>query len=164
MVREGTFREDLYHRLAELSVTLPPLRERREDVLPLLTQYLTAMGRAEQARPEAFEEEAWAYVASCPWKGNVRELRAVAFRIATLVQDRKVRVEDVIRDEASRYSDAATPPVIEGAPEIVTLKEMNRRYIAYAVQASDGSVAEAARRLEVSTGVIRRRLGGAERE
>ncbi len=159
MVREGTFREDLYHRLKELAIVLPPLRARREDVLPLLFRYLAAMGHPELARADAFEQEAWAYIASCPWPGNLRDLKAVAYRIATYAKGRKVRLEDVLLDDPPRYLDAPRPPAIEGATEIVALEEMKRRYVQYAYEVSGSNHCETARLLKVAVNTVKKYVG-----
>ena len=82
-VAAGTFREDLYHRLSVVPLTLPPLRERREDILPLAEPFL-ARERAAQDDPaaRAFARETADALRGYPWPGNVRELRSVVERAA----------------------------------------------------------------------------------
>jgi transcriptional regulator with GAF, ATPase, and Fis domain len=78
MVREGRFREDLYYRLRELEIVLPPLRERREDIEPLALRFLgEAADELGYAEVQALSPEAAARLHAAPWRGNIRELRHV---------------------------------------------------------------------------------------
>ncbi|WP_028576002.1 sigma-54-dependent transcriptional regulator [Desulfomicrobium escambiense] len=74
-VAEGRFREDLFYRLNVISLTVPPLRSRPEDILPLAMDFLAYFGRANRKRILGFTDEAQLALASHPWPGNVRELR-----------------------------------------------------------------------------------------
>ncbi len=90
MVRDGTFREDLYHRLAVFPVELPPLRERPEDI-PHLARALLAGISAQLARPPlGLSAEAEAALARAAWPGNVRQLRNVLERAAILCDGREL--------------------------------------------------------------------------
>ncbi|MBL8726768.1 MAG: sigma-54-dependent Fis family transcriptional regulator, partial [Planctomycetes bacterium] len=101
MVREGRFREDLYYRLRELEIVLPPLRERRED-LPLLVGRFLGEAAAELGYPEApqLTEEALARLYAEPWRGNIRELRHVVKGAALRSGGRPLRVEHLDLDRA----------------------------------------------------------------
>jgi DNA-binding NtrC family response regulator len=83
LVREGRFRKDLYYRLNAVILLSPPLRERREDIFPLIRGFLAEQGRADLA----FAPEAEAFLVNYAWPGNVRELRNVAQYLAFMVQD-----------------------------------------------------------------------------
>jgi DNA-binding NtrC family response regulator len=86
MVNEGTFREDLYYRLAVVEVTLPPLRARRDDIALLAQRFFARYSGKEGALPADFVES----LRSRPWPGNVRELRNFIERAVTLGQVRAV--------------------------------------------------------------------------
>jgi DNA-binding NtrC family response regulator len=90
----GRFREDLYYRLAQVRVALPPLRDRTEDI-PLLCQKLLASLPGERDFPVLIEQGALEFLATQPWPGNVRELRNVLARAAAMAQDGLVRRQDV---------------------------------------------------------------------
>jgi DNA-binding NtrC family response regulator len=90
----GRFREDLYYRLAQVRVQLPPLRDRTEDI-PLLCQKLLGSMQGERAFPIMIEKAALAHLQSQPWPGNVRELRNVLARAAALAADNIIRRADV---------------------------------------------------------------------
>lgn len=98
MVREGTFREDLYYRLNVVSLHLPPLRERLED-LPLLVEFFVQKYRRQTGRPvRGFTEAALHRLRQYPWPGNVRELEAVVHRAVILAQGEWVDAGDVVLD------------------------------------------------------------------
>jgi DNA-binding NtrC family response regulator len=93
-IEGGRFREDLYYRLAQVRVVLPPLRDRLEDI-PILCQKLLATLPGEREMPILIEQSALDFLATQPWPGNVRELRNVLARAAALAQDGIVRRQDV---------------------------------------------------------------------
>jgi transcriptional regulator with PAS, ATPase and Fis domain len=83
-IREGLFREDLYYRLNTLPLMVPPLRDRAEDVFPLLEHFLAAQGR----RDLAFDEESRDRLRRYPWPGNIRELINVANYLSFMAGER----------------------------------------------------------------------------
>ncbi len=110
MMAEGLFREDLYHRLAVFPVKLPPLRERREDILPLSEKLLLRIG-AEIGRPGLYlHEDAKYMLLEAEWPGNVRELSNTLERAAILADGLMLRAEDL------SLLPGNGPPVAEGAP------------------------------------------------
>ena len=83
-IKEGRFREDLYHRLAVIIISVPPLEERKEDI-PLLVSYFTELLAKEQGlEQKTFSDEALKKLSSYPWTGNIRELRNVVERLLIL--------------------------------------------------------------------------------
>jgi transcriptional regulator with PAS, ATPase and Fis domain len=102
-VRDGQFRKDLYYRLNAVVIMMPALRERREDILPLMHGFLAEQGRADLT----FAPEAEAFLAGYSWPGNVRELRNVAQYLAFMVQ-RQVTFADLphtlLQDEQDDFS------------------------------------------------------------
>jgi DNA-binding NtrC family response regulator len=111
LVKLGQFREDLYYRLAEVVVTLPPLRERRGDV-GLLAQRILEEHAEPGARPMQLEPAAIEELERRPWPGNVRELRTLLRRSMMMSSGPVLRVEDVrLGPGASALPRAARPPV-----------------------------------------------------
>jgi two-component system response regulator AtoC len=86
MVREQRFREDLYYRLKVVPLRVPPLRERREDILPLARHFLEEFNRQFQKRFQTIDPEAERFLLTYPWPGNIRELRNLFERIVLLNQ------------------------------------------------------------------------------
>lgn len=93
IIEEGKFREDLYYRLNVVPITIPPLRERPEDV-GLLARHFLAMAASEGLPSREIDAEAISYLAQLPWRGNVRELKNMMYRLALVSR------EDVITEAA----------------------------------------------------------------
>ena len=89
-VRAGRFREDLYYRLAGLTLTLPPLRERPGDIAPLAQALLGAVASELGRAPATLDDDARAVLLGYPWPGNIRELRNEIARALALHDDRKI--------------------------------------------------------------------------
>ncbi|MEO1594636.1 MAG: sigma-54 dependent transcriptional regulator [Pseudomonadota bacterium] len=156
-IRDGRFREDLYYRLNVVEIDLPPLRERRDDVQPLLEE----MVRRIEARHDTgigFSDDALALLIDHDWPGNVRELANLVERLMVLKPHGRIVPEDLPQDisgieppEAPAPSAPAAPVTIDMPEEGVDLKahiaEVERRFIADALAQCDGVVAQAAKRL-----------------
>jgi len=162
-VAEGRFREDLYYRLNVLPVTIPPLRERRDDI-PLLihrfTQYFNRNVRDEQFL--GFDKPAMAALADYPWPGNVRELENLVQRMSILFRGSHARLADL----PEKYSGHAGPA--NAAAERLTfgtdiaeveqdgridfdavISEVENRLIVHALTQAKGNKKEAAERLKM---------------
>jgi two-component system, NtrC family, nitrogen regulation response regulator GlnG len=107
-VREGLFREDLYHRLNVIRLRLPSLRERREDIPLLARHFLAKSARDLGVEPKRLSDEALAYVAQLPFPGNVRQLENLCHWLTVLTPAQVVKVEDLPL-EIREVSDAAQP-------------------------------------------------------
>ena len=96
--KEKTFREDLYYRLNVVHLVVPPLRDRREDIKPLLQHFLNLASMLESRPVPEVTAEAAAYLESYRWPGNVRELKNVAERLVVRYSDRAVTPQDLPRE------------------------------------------------------------------
>jgi len=127
-IQEGSFREDLYYRLAVIPIHLPPLRERREDI-PLLAEHFLRRAAAGSGKAiQGFTPEAMAALHRHPWPGNVRELENVVERAVTLTAAEQVSPEALLLETSpvpapgALLAQAARRPTIEGlTAEYVTL-------------------------------------------
>lgn len=130
-VAAGRFREDLYYRLNVIPVTLPPLRDRREDVLLLARHFLHRFA-AKYNRPElALLPDHEAVLARYAWPGNVRELQNVMERAVLLSADGTLNLD----------LPSGTPgPSPAGFDDLPTLDEIQRRYIAFVVEKTRGKI------------------------
>jgi two-component system nitrogen regulation response regulator NtrX len=95
LVREGKFRQDLFHRVYVFPLMLPPLRERREDIPVLITHFGEQVCAQNNWKPISFTEGAIESLATYSWPGNVRELRNVVERLMLLTSDDQVTLETV---------------------------------------------------------------------
>ncbi len=94
-VREGVFREDLYHRLNVIRLRLPPLRERREDIGPLARHFLTSGAKELGVEAKVLAPEALEALEHCPFPGNVRQLENICRWLLVMAPSREVRLEDL---------------------------------------------------------------------
>jgi transcriptional regulator with PAS, ATPase and Fis domain len=149
-VVEGRFREDLYYRLKVVTLQLPPLRERSEDI-PLLVDHLVRRAARECRKTvTGVSEQALALLLAYDWPGNVRELAHVLERGVALAQQEVLTAED-LPAELRRSGPAAARATPEDRP---TLAELKRRYVHRVFEESGGNVSRAAQVL----GVDRRSL------
>jgi transcriptional regulator with GAF, ATPase, and Fis domain len=141
MVRDGRFREDLYYRIAVVVVRIPPLRERTEDVAPLVACFVA---RHAPNRDVRFDRKALARLATYDWPGNVRQLE-------NEVQRALVMGADVVREEdlspAVRGDTGSAPDELDLKAQVAVLE---RRLIRRALDASDANQTQAAKVLGVS--------------
>ena len=142
MVKEGTFREDLYHRLAVFPIRLPPLRERPEDVVPLAEALVRDLAKAAGRTPPRLDEAMKERLRREPWPGNVRELRNTLERAMILGDGPVLRPEHLWIDGEA---DVAAP-VAAGA---TSLADLERETIARTLAAVGGNRREAAARLGI---------------
>lgn len=180
MVREGTFREDLYFRLNLFVITIPPLRERREDILPL-ARILAGRFAAEQKVSEpGFTAEAEMLLTAYSWPGNIRELENAVHYAVTMAEGERLspwHLPDAVRLGRSPFlstSDAApmpapeneTPPIPSPANGTfpaqsdlsLPLAEVERRHILAVYEAHSRNKTHAAKALGISVRSLQLKL------
>jgi Nif-specific regulatory protein len=169
MVAGGTFREDLYYRLNVIPIFLPPLRDRKEDILPLTEHFLERFNR-EHGKSIAFSKDALDLLLEYRWTGNVRELENLVERAVVMAAAPVVRAQDLPRairvaaslpatgsygqppaPQASVAASAAEPPhpaaPREGRPRAEYLKAMEREELQTALSSAGWVIARAAKTL-----------------
>jgi len=152
-LKEGTFREDLYYRLNVISLTLPPLRERREDV-PLLASHFAALFGRKLGRPVlGFTPEARACLLRYPWPGNVRELANAVERAVVLGEGELIQPEDLPETVLETVPAAGRVPVTRYHD---TLNEAKKRLILSAIEQAGGNVTKAAELLGLHPNYLHR--------
>ncbi|HEY3354583.1 MAG TPA: sigma-54 dependent transcriptional regulator [Polyangia bacterium] len=156
-VKEGRFREDLFYRLNVVTIRIPPLRDRREDI-PLLAEHFAAKhGRSEGA---AISPGARDLLVAYDWPGNVRELENVIARALALNPSGVVTPEDLAEHVRGARPAAASLAVVAGAAqERPTLAELERRYAAQVLQETGGNKTRAAEVLGIDRKTLYRLLG-----
>lgn len=142
----GTFREDLYHRLSVITIPLPPLRERVEDILPLAHAFLASERGRHKTRASGFTEATGRILEAYGWPGNVRELHSTVER-ATLRHDGEGPLSASSLPENMLSADTVIRSFRSEQP---TLKELERAYILWVLENSKGTRATAARMLGIS--------------
>jgi two-component system NtrC family response regulator len=146
LIREGRFREDLYYRLSEIVVQIPPLRQRRGDAVLLAHAFLRRFAE-EQRRTLRFTDEALGAIEAHAWPGNVRELINVVRRASIMADGQLVTLEDLGLPAANSGSDAGEVEVLD----LRTVRDRAERAAAVtALARCDGNLARAAELLGVS--------------
>ena len=156
LVKDGRFREDLRYRLNVIPLVVPPLRERRADILPLVEQFLQeARERTVTSPVDSINDEAISVLMQAEWPGNVRELENTIERLVVLGRDSVVTPRDlefmVVRPQGKTWP---TWPTNEGS--LWTLKEMNNRYLDWLLVQTGGDKARTAAILNIDLSTLYR--------
>ena len=154
-VRQGKFREDLYYRLNVVSLELPPLRERGDDIILLAEHFLGKFCQSQGRTPPKIGSDARRRLLSHNWPGNIRELRNLMERVAYLSEGNTVKQEDLAIVPSAGDRD----PVLE-YPDLLTeaTKEFQREHIQRAVDRHRGNVAAAAAKLGMHRSNLYRKM------
>jgi transcriptional regulator with PAS, ATPase and Fis domain len=150
-LKAGRFREDLYYRLNVVTIRLPPLRERREDVAELAEYFLAT--RRLGPEPYRLQPEALAALVRYDWPGNVRELANVLERAQILAEDHLITPDDLPENVASAQASAP-----EAASDPQRLAEAQRRHVLAVLERERGNKVHAARALGISRRALYRLL------
>ncbi len=142
-IKAGRFREDLYYRLNVVSIELPPLRERREDIPELIEHFLTT--RQVGPTRSRVQPDAMQALLDYPWPGNVRELANVLERAQILAEEHLITPEDLPENIA-----AARPATGEGPADPRHLSEVERQHVLHVLQQEKGNKVHVARILGIS--------------
>jgi DNA-binding NtrC family response regulator len=158
-IKRGVFREDLYYRLNVIPINLPPLRERLEDILPLVKHFIDKYCRAMNRPLMTVSKEAIEALELYQWPGNVRELENVIERTVALTESDHVTLDDLPRN----VRDAALTRVGERGVDLVkTVAEIEKKMILDALTLAKGVKAQAAAMLNINRTTLvekMRRLG-----
>ncbi|MGB8114258.1 MAG: sigma-54 dependent transcriptional regulator, partial [Candidatus Sulfotelmatobacter sp.] len=156
-VRNGKFRQDLYYRLAVLKITMPTLRERREDIPMLVRHFVQKHAKRCKVKPRPVSREALACLVNYDWPGNVRELENAIERALVLGSSDMILPEDLPESLLER-----TPPDVTEAKYHAAVKELKKQLILNAVEQTQGSYADAARVLGVHPNYLHRLIRNLE--
>jgi len=161
LVRAGTFREDLYFRIAVVPIHLPPLRERVADIPLLAHTFLKEYARENDKPVGTFSTEAMELMLRYRWPGNVRELRASIEHAVVLCRGDQVLPRDLpasVREPLLEAATRATVPTNGVVPGKLSLREAEKQLIIHALQECEGNRTEAAKKLGVSRRTLHRKL------
>ena len=143
LVRDGKFREDLYYRINTVHIALPPLRERREDIVPLAERFITQYAEKYHRSVTGLDDSAAEALASHRWSGNIRELQNCIEKAVILSEGRMLGTNDIQMEQARA-----------GIPPTVPLKALGdaeeERMVREAVMRCNGNISAAAKALGIS--------------
>lgn len=159
MVKSGTFREDLYFRLAVVPIHIPPLRERVSDIPLLATNFLQELAAENSKRIIGIATPAMESLLKYHWPGNVRELRTAIEHAVVLCKSDMIGLRELpasLRTPASEGSNRENREVISAGK--LTLKEAERQLLIHALEESNGNRTDAARKLGISRRTLHRKI------
>jgi transcriptional regulator with GAF, ATPase, and Fis domain len=151
-VRKGQFRQDLYYRLAVVRLTMPPLRERREDIPMLTRHFLQKYAKRSKVKPKPVSREAMSALVHYEWPGNVRELENAIERALVMGSSDAVLLEDLPESLLEQES----PAELHEGKYHASVKELKKQLIADAVEQTHGNYVEAAGILGVHANYLHR--------
>jgi len=161
MVRDRTFREDLYYRLNVVRIRMPPLRERMEDVPPIVDYVLQTLEKQKKARVKKVSAEVMAVLLRQRWPGNVRELENAVYRSAVIAQGDTILLKDLppeIREGAAAGPSVAAAPPAAVAPAAPAVPGVQSAAAPIAPAAIPASPAQPAMTLEAALDYVYSRL------
>jgi DNA-binding NtrC family response regulator len=145
-VAEGRFRSDLYHRLSQIPICVPPLRERRDDIVPIALHYLEQQNASLTISPQVLEK-----LCDYDWPGNVRELRNVIMRASVFARGPEITLED-LSEEFARSSFSSSLQSFSALPDL------ERQAILAALEETRGHQQKAADKLGISKRTLQRKI------
>jgi two-component system response regulator HydG len=160
-VRRANFRSDLFYRLNVIAVNLPPLRERRDDLIPLMEQFLENMSQESGGEIKALSSDALDAVTVYEWPGNVRELENALEHAVVLSKGNLIEASALPERITKRKKE---PLVAERSYKNPTLEVIERAYIMYVLQAEGGNKTRAAEVLGIDPSTLYRKLSRYEGE
>jgi two-component system response regulator AtoC len=160
LVQRGAFREDLYYRLNVVTIQLPPLRERPEDIDPLLEIFVRRYSELARKQITAISNEALERLKTYSWPGNIRQLENAIEQAVVLSTHPVLTLEDLPREVrqgvAPSYSDAENEALV--ISDMPSLDEIKKRYVVYVINRLRGNISRAAKILNVDRRSLYRML------
>lgn len=157
-IEQGNFREDLFYRLNVVPITIPPLRERREDIIPLALTFIQYFNHELHRSFKGISEDAAKVLLAHDWPGNVRELKNVIERIMALNQSEEILLEHLPLEIKSSKS---TFPILKESvekTEFISLNELEKKYIKEVLKFTGGNKSKAAKILGIHLTSLFRKL------
>lgn len=158
MVKDGSFREDLYYRLNVGAIDLPPLRERREDILPLARYFLDKTAPTIGIELGGLDASSEPLLRAYGWPGNVRELRNVVERAAILARSELITANHLPREIAIDQPSSKSVAMPTGTDRVRPLVEIEAEYIRFALERCAGNKTLAAEMLGINRVTLRNKL------
>ncbi len=149
LIKENQFREDFYYRINVITIHIPPLRERKEDVPVLSDHFLKRFVEETGKHLEGFTVKALEQLISYPWPGNVRELKNVIERAVVIARGRMIGSEELkFLDPGKAYPD----------PMAITLEDLEKSHIKSTLVSCDGNISQAAKKLGINRSTLSRKM------
>ncbi len=158
-IEQKVFRSDLYYRLQVIPIFLPPLRERRDDILILARHFIESFNREFGKDVKQISAEAEKVLVAYDWPGNIRELRNVIERAVILENDETMEYEHLPRELVSRSAPSGGSPLMFTLPpEGIDIEDVERELIKQSLETSDGNQSKAAKKQNLGIDAFRYRM------
>jgi two-component system response regulator AtoC len=157
-IAASRFRQDLYYRLAGMTIRIPPLRERVDEIASLALEFLAAAARRQRRSGVSLSSEAVSALEAHPWPGNIRELRNAIERALVVCTGKLITSDHLALEIESGPIDRPTMPIPRAARLTEEVDHLERSRIQAALDHAGGNQSEAARRLGISRGALLARL------
>lgn len=157
-VQQKKFREDLYFRLNVVPIEIPPLRERREDILPLACHFLKRFSVKHQIHEKSLSRDVLNFLYDYTWSGNVRELENVIERAVVLSSEKEISLKDLDCLDKNEVDYVSTfQRLCKKEGRFLSLEEVSQNYIQYVLQANKGAREKTARDLGIDRKTLYRK-------
>jgi two-component system response regulator HydG len=160
-VEAGKFREDLYFRLNVIPIYMPPLRERKEDVLPLSEYFLKKFSIMNNVTLKGFTKDAIKKLESLPWQGNVRELENAIERAVVLATSEYIEADDLPTHDngtTENKTEAGASNALFTVNSLMTLEEVCKKYIEFIFKRNNFAKEQTAKELDIDRKTLYRKL------
>ena len=168
-IKNGKFREDLYYRLVVYPITIPALREHKEDIPLLVTYFLKKYKKEMPKIITTVSASAMEALMEYDWQGNIRQLENVIYRAMVTTRTETIEVEDLymetrkdhiptLENPASQEFRPPTSPTIQSQTGSKTIKELEKNALMEALKITEGNIEQAAKRLDISRATIYRKI------
>jgi transcriptional regulator with PAS, ATPase and Fis domain len=158
LVAEGKFRDDLFYRLNVVQITLPPLRERREDIPLLVAAFLKHFAKENEKPFRELTPDAMQCILAYHWPGNVRELRTAIEHGVVMAGGAKISLRDLPSALRQAAQAASGAKFIPASGNHLNLHETEHRLMMRALEETKGNVTAAAKKLGISRRTLHRKL------
>jgi two-component system, NtrC family, response regulator AtoC len=158
-IEERTFRNDLYYRIQVIPIFLPPLRERKDDVLPLAEHFIAHFNREFGKHVRGVSKMAEKFLIEYSWPGNIRELKNIIERAIILESEETLLLEHLPQEIVSKVGGTGSGPLsFNLPPEGIDIEDVERELIRQALEVSEGNQSRAAKKLNLGIDAFRYRM------
>jgi transcriptional regulator with PAS, ATPase and Fis domain len=158
-MEDKSFRPDLYYRLQVIPIFLPPLRERRDDILPLTYHFINHFNREFGKSVKGVSKMAEKFLVEYSWPGNIRELKNIIERAIILENEETLLLEHLPQEIVSRSGGGSTSPLtLRLPPEGIDIEDVERELIRQSLEVSEGNQSKAAKKLNLGIDAFRYRM------
>jgi len=158
-IEEKTFRADLYYRIQVIPIFLPALRERRDDIMPLVEHFIAHFNREFGKGVKGVSKMAEKFLVEYSWPGNIRELKNIIERAIILENEETLLLEHLPQELVSKASGPSAGPLsLHLPPEGVDIEDVERELIRQALETSEGNQSKAAKKLNLGIDAFRYRM------